>query len=413
MEKQPVEILIIGAGLVGSSVAMHLAQNGVSNVRVVDFDLEGTHSSSELNAGGVRGTWQQPLNILMSKLTIDYLARHAKEVGYRDVGYLWLQTPSTLPAALKARDLQNSLGWQVDALDLPALSRKVPFIDKTDDLAGAVYGVRDGLVNPNLLKLHFRDEARKAGARFDDRVLCTGSETSNGKVLVRARKLSRAPTQEEKVAILRGQDPESAGVPCAEITYEAGRVINCAGAWSTKVAGVLGYASPSAPVRRQVCIFDCRDVDLSHYGMIVDTSGVYFHPEGGNGLAGYATPDEPSGFNFDYDGEAFFMEKVWAPLYERSTRFEALKHMTGWAGMYEMSPDHCAIIGEVIDGALAGKGKLFEAHSFSGHGVMQSYSAGLLLAELLLKGRYETLDASGYSASRFRSGLELHESAVI
>jgi glycine/D-amino acid oxidase-like deaminating enzyme len=417
VDRQQTEILIIGAGVIGSSVAMHLAQKGVTDVTVVDLDLEGTHSSSELNAGGVRGTWQQPLNITMSKLTIDYLAQHAQEVGYRDVGYLWLQTPQTMSAALKARDLQQSLGWPVEALDVAALAKRVPFIDKTGDLAGAVLGVRDGLVNPNLLKLHFRDQARKAGARFEDRVLIRRSEISGGKFQLTAQKFTRPLSAEEKTALYSqgAVGAETSALPHVEFQIEAKQVINCAGAWAGELARVLGYRSPCEPMRRQVCIFDCRDVDLSPYGMIIDTSGVYFHPEGGNGLAGFATPNEPNGFNFEYDGESFFMEQIWAPLYERSTRFERLKHLTGWAGIYEVSPDHCAILGEVADGELAGQGKLFEAHSFSGHGVMQSYSAGLLLAELIVGGKYETLDASPYSASRFVSGASrsFSETAII
>src|SRR4051794_31109046 len=100
-----VETLIVGAGVIGSSVAMHLAQLGMRDVRVIDFDLEGALSSSELNAGGVRATWLQPINIEMSKITIEYLAQHAQEVGYRDCGYLWLHPPDRLPAALKGREL--------------------------------------------------------------------------------------------------------------------------------------------------------------------------------------------------------------------------------------------------------------------------------------------------------------------
>src|SRR5262245_46492986 len=72
-----VDTLVVGAGVIGSSVAMHLAQKGVRDIRVIDFDMEGALSSSELNAGGVRATWLQPINIEMSKLTIDYLAENA------------------------------------------------------------------------------------------------------------------------------------------------------------------------------------------------------------------------------------------------------------------------------------------------------------------------------------------------
>jgi FAD-dependent oxidoreductase domain-containing protein 1 len=166
-------------------------------------------------------------------------------------------------------------------------------------------------------------------------------------------------------------------------------------------------------MRRQVCIFDCREVDLTPYGMMIDTSGVYFHPEATNGLAGFATPGEPAGINYEYDGEGFFTDIIWPALYERSSKFERLKHVTGWAGLYEVSPDECAVIGQVQGGEAARSGRIFEAHSFSGHGVMHSHSAGLAMAELLVTGRYQTLDVSSLSAARFESGQLLHEGLVI
>jgi len=162
-----------------------------------------------------------------------------------------------------------------------------------------------------------------------------------------------------------------------------------------------------------VCIFDCRDVDLTPYGMIVDTSGVYFHPEAANGLAGYADPNEPIGVNYAYDGDRFFEEAIWPALYSRSTRFERLKHLTGWAGLYEVSPDESAIIGEAAVPSRLSPGRYFEAHSFSGHGAMHSYAAGLALAEWMVQGRYETLDATPLSGRRFDEGRLLQETLVI
>src|SRR4051812_47938342 len=93
---EQVDILIIGAGVIGSSVAMSLAELGAESVRVVDFDLEGSLSSSELNAGGVRGTWNQPINVQLSRLSIDYFSKVAEEVGYNACGYLWLHRPDTI-----------------------------------------------------------------------------------------------------------------------------------------------------------------------------------------------------------------------------------------------------------------------------------------------------------------------------
>ncbi len=406
---QRVDTLVIGAGLIGSSVAMHLARMGVEGVRAIDFDLEGTLSSSELNAGGVRATFTQPVNIAMSKVSIEYFAQVAEEVGYRPCGYLWLHTPESLDRGLRARERQQAMGWQVDAWDVAELRRRVEFIDKVDDLAGALFAPRDGLVNPNTLKQHFRAEARKSGAQFDDRRLVRSAQSGPEGIRVVCDSFAPGVDEETKRAALTGG---SAGAG-AQVVYLARRVVNCAGPWAPEVARILGYRCPSQPVRRQVSIFDCRDVDLSPYGMIIDTSGVYFHPEATNGLSGFANRDEPPGFNFTYDGEAFFQERIWPALYERSSRFERLRHLTGWAGLYEVSPDESAILGEAPGLSGQDQGRIFEAHSFSGHGAMHSYAAGLALAEKMVSGRYLTIDARPLDCTRFDGGQLLHEGLVI
>jgi FAD-dependent oxidoreductase domain-containing protein 1 len=423
VEAIPVDTLIIGAGVIGSSVAMHLAelsakQGGRANsgeIRCIDFDMEGGLSSSELNAGGVRATWNQPINIRMAQHTIDYFSKNAEAVGYHACGYLWLQTPERLPAALKARERQIAMGWPVEAWDVAELKRRVPFIDKTDDLAGATFGTRDGLVNPNRVKNHFREKARASGVRFDDRTLVREARyEADGSLRLVCDRYPVAMETEQKVEAL--SDRPVSGVQAERIEYRAQRVVNCAGPWAGPLAKILGYNSPVYSQRRQICIFDCRDVDLTRYGMMIDTSGVYFHPEATNGLAGWANHDEPHGVNYAYDGESFFMEHIWPALYERSTAFEKLKHVTGWAGLYEVSPDESAIIGAVETGEAAragARGRIFEAHSFSGHGVMHSHSAGLALAELMLQGKYSTIDVSELSAARFESGREVRETAII
>jgi glycine/D-amino acid oxidase-like deaminating enzyme len=396
------EVLVVGGGLIGSAIALGLADAGVSSVAVVDPDLGGEWSSSELNAGGVRGTWSQELNLELSKRTIEYFGSRAEEVGYRPCGYLWLHRPETFPAAIRAREMQVSRGWPVEVLDVRAVRERVPFIDKTDDLAGALFGVRDGLVNPNLLKEHYRSQAARTGVRFlNGMFLCGVKEGGGSRHRASLFRFDPELGSTAKRELLEKGSPS--GEAGERVEIHARVIVNAAGAWAPRVAGLLGYDCPSKPVRRQISLFHARDLDLSPYGMIIDPSGVYFHPEAIYGLAGFATPGESPGYRFDYDGEAFFEEQIWARLYERSTAFESLKHISGWAGLYEESPDHHAIIGRVERG-LGEKGLVFEAHSFSGHGVMQSHAAGTALARLMVKGSYGDLDLTPLSGERFRSG---------
>ena len=412
---ESVDTLVIGAGLLGSSVAMHLAQLSGSGdrVSVLDFDLQGSFSSSELNAGGVRATWVQPVNIQISKCSIDYFSTVAKDIGYRACGYLWLHPADRIEAALGAAQRQNQLGWPVLSWDIAELQKHFPFLDKTADIAGALFAPRDGLVNPNLLKQHYRQKARSLGVRFNDWQWVRDVQWGPDGIKISCNEFTSPLSETQKIGILSGKTAEDLSILYRKKEWRASRMVNCTGAWSAGLAKLVGYASTSKAIRRQISIFDCRDLDLTPYGMVVDTSGVYFHPEAQNGLAGYANADEPEGVRFNYDGEKFFENRIWPALYERSTSFERLKHVTGWAGLYEVSPDESAVIGEVRAAASHLKGRVFEAHSFSGHGAMQSYGAGLGLAELMVKDGYQTLDLGSLSGDRFEQNKWVHETLVI
>ena len=165
------QYLIVGAGLVGSSTAMHLAGLGAQGVVAVDLDLEGVFSSSELNAGGVRATWNNPVNAQISKLSIDYYATIKKEIGFKQSGYFWMFSADKWPqasATLKANPGLCDLG--VEYLSPREITARYPFLDKVDDLGGATFSPHDGLLNANLLKNHFRVKARSNGAEFLNRI---------------------------------------------------------------------------------------------------------------------------------------------------------------------------------------------------------------------------------------------------
>ena len=147
---------------------------------------------------------------------------------------------------------------------------------------------------------------------------------------------------------------------------------------------------------------------MEKHGLIIDTSKVYFHPESDNILAGYAEPMEPMGKNFSYGGIAFFEEKIWAPLYERSSKFSHLKHITGWAGLYSVTPDSTAVLGK-----LSGSKNIYESYGYSGRGAMQSYAAGRGLAELIAFGSFQSLDLRCLNGQRFQKKKFLQEDILI
>lgn len=386
--------LIVGAGLAGSATAMHLAERGADGVVVVDPDLAGLRSSSELNAGGVRATWWRPVNVELCAATIAFFGEHREELGFRERGYLWLHGPGRWEQALAHVDMQNSFGRRVEPLTPGEVARRWPVIDRVDDLAGATFSPLDGLVSPDAIREHYRARARAAGARFVDRRALVGVRRHGARIT--GARLRELPDADAAGRMLEGHPADG-----PEVTITCERLVNAAGPWAAPVADLMGVPVPCRAVPRQLCVVASRDVDLSGQGMIVDSSDCYFHHEGGELiLAGYSPPGDPPAYRFDYEGAAFFEREIWPRLAHRISAFDRLDHVRGWTGLYELSPDNSALLGAVpgLEGA-------YEIHSFSGRGVMQSWAAGLCLAELILTGAYETFpSATALSATRFATG---------
>jgi sarcosine oxidase subunit beta len=386
------DVVLVGGGIIGSSAAMALAVRGLK-VAVVDIDLSGRLSSSEKNAGGVRATWWQPVNISLCRASINYYRSVRDQVGFRQKGYLWLYDDTTWAGACAHLDLQRSLGHPIEELSAAEVHRRVPEIDKTEGIAGATFSPEDGLINPNLLKQHYRERSREAGAVYLDRLYVHAAVVASDHVRLQCWQSYRALSDDGLVRLMTEDGPGEAE-PGALFELEAGAVAIITGAWSDNALKIFGLRNYSEPVRRQVCIVDNRETNFAAYGMIVDSSGLYFHNEGPHILAGYSPPETPPGHHFNYDGESFFIQEIWPRMYARMSCCERLRHVTGWAGLYEVSPDRSAIIGRAAP-------RIFEAHSFSGRGVMQSYGAGQALAELITDGRYDKFDASALSRDRF------------
>lgn len=403
------DFLIIGGGILGSATAWHLSQVGATNCLVIDLDLAGNYSSSELNAGGARATWWQEINMELSRDSLAFYRTIAEEIQFRTQGYLFLYPRSKWEVALAKQKVYEQKKIPVEYLEPQDLKKHLPEFKNLKGVAGATHTPGDGLLDPHLLKEYYRDQAREKGVKFLDHHYFTGAE-------IKGHHIQKVTTQfwTDRVlpeAILHRLLTEQ------QVTGEAWRtqsfhpqvVINCTGAWLGLSTASYRRSAPIQPLRRQICLFQSHAEDLSDRGMIVDSSGLYFHHEGREGgqiLAGYSNSDEPPGFRFDYDGEQFFDRKVWLRLYRRGGRehFAALKHIRGWSGLYAVGPDQNAIIGKA-----PGLENCFELGAATGRGVMQSYALGRAMAELVLQDRYDSLDLNPLSPNRFAEVREIPE----
>ena len=181
-------------------------------------------------------------------MTIEFFAKVQEEVGYRACGYLWLHTQERLQQALQSRERQLDLGWPVEVWTLSELGRRIPFLDKAHGIAGAIYSPRDGLVNPNLVKNYYRSEARKRGVLFEDRSLLRNVEYDRSgvdRIRVEVDHFEPALSHEVKQQVLTCSTScasgPARGVKISGVSYEARRMINCAGPWASEVARILGY----------------------------------------------------------------------------------------------------------------------------------------------------------------------------
>ncbi|HTM21080.1 MAG TPA: FAD-dependent oxidoreductase, partial [Kofleriaceae bacterium] len=209
------DVVVIGGGLVGSSTAMHLARRGVRSIAIVDVDLGGRYSSSELNAGGVRATWRTEVNVALARDSIDFFETVAAEIGFDQKGYLWLYDGAGWPAAQQAMEWQNRrFGLAVRALDAAGVRAYCPLLDQLDGVAGATLSPRDGLLNPNLLKEVYRARARAAAGelRLENYAHVVGIDAEGSGVTVRARRFHEfSPAGDEAVKAILCDDGGDAG----------------------------------------------------------------------------------------------------------------------------------------------------------------------------------------------------------
>lgn len=398
------DVVIIGSGIVGSSVAYHLAGQGCTNVLVIEREAHQGKGSTGKSMGGVRAQFSTPVNIQMSRYSIDFFSRFDEVVGYpadyRAHGYLFCATNERHLEYLKTnREQQLALGVKnVELVTREDIVKFVPQL-RVDDILGGTFCQTDGFVDPHSVMMGFMLNARERGVRLWLDTQVTGIEVERG-----------AGT----AGVPPAPDPGSTTSRITGVMTTRGRVstrivVNAAGPWATEVARLAGAELPVEPLRRQLVPTEPFDGLPQRFPMVIDMStGFHFRREGKGILLAWNDPEETPGFKTEFDPG--FVEKILTRAADRVPLLaEAeVNPRRAWAGLYEMTPDHHAIIGAAPDTA-----GLYFVNGFSGHGVMHSPAAGRITADLILQGHSNLIDASQLNVARFSSGKFLEETAVL
>lgn len=380
------DAVIIGGGNAGTCILYKLLKMGMKKVMLFEKQLIASESTGK-SAGGFRQQFSTAINIKMSKFTIDSFETLNDELGletkFHHKGYLFLIKDETqLELYKKNIDLQKTLGVEVNLLSIDELTEIVPYIN-TSDIIGSTFCQKDGFTDPYEVAQGFVRASRKMGAIIKEKTPVIAIETQNNQVK----------------ALKTDKDIISTPI-----------IINAAGPWCGEIGKLAGLNLPVEPYRRQIFTsgpFSLFKKDQYIMPMIVDPSGLYMRSEGDCILMGKADKNEPPSFNQNV--EWGFLEQLVIPAANRIPAFEELEINSGWAGLYDTTPDHHALLGKVpqLEGFILACG-------FSGHGFMHSIAVGTTIAELVIDGKASSIDISPLSVTRFNNGAKgIEEIAVI
>ncbi len=399
------DVVIIGSGIVGSSVAYHLAQDGCTNVLVIEREAHQGKGSTGKSMGGVRAQFATDVNIQMSRYSIDFFSRFDEVVGhpadYRPHGYLFCATEERHLEYLKTnRARQIALGVKnVELVSREDIAKVVPQL-RVDDILGGTFCPTDGFVDPHSVMMGFMLNARERGVRLWLDTTVTGIETDNaGPGTADVSRASAEPSSVRRVS----------GIQTTRGFISTRIVVNAAGPWAAQIAKMAATELPVEPLRRQLVPTEPFDGLPKRFPMVIDMStGFHFRREGKGILLAWNDPEETPGFKTDFDNG--FVEKILTRAADRVPCLaEAeVNPRRAWAGLYEMTPDHHSIIGPAPD--VEG---LYFVNGFSGHGVMHSPASGRITADLILRGKSDLIDSSRLGVDRFAKGKLLEETAVL
>lgn len=382
------DVVIVGGGVVGSSIAFHLAERGQRSVLVIERDPSYARASSALSASSIRQQFTTPVCMAMSRHGFAFLRDVGRrlavdddrpDVGLVERGYLYLAPAGQADGLEAAIRVQRDNDVAVERLTAPQLAERFSWLNADDLGLGALGLAGEGWFDGYSLMQAFRTKARSLGVTYlHDEVV--GFELAGDRVT--------------------GVRTAGAGAITGDWFVDA------AGPQAGAVAALAGAAIPIKPEKRTIFAFRCAD-PLPDIPLVVDPSGFYVRPEGDGFIAGgpAVRPDDPE-LEPDYEQ---FDDFIWMMLAHRIPAFERIRMTRAWSGYYEMNSfDHNGLIGPV-----PGVDRLLIAAGFSGHGMQHSPATGLGVAELLLHGEYRTLDLTPLSPARLAARRPVEELNII
>ena len=412
------DFLFVGAGILGSSAAyalsMELERRGKrASIGVLDLDLEGEHSSTLKNAGGVRATWRSKANIELCKYSIDFFETISEIIQFREFGYYWMHGSESWKEVNENHPLYVEYGLPVELHGPEDIKRIIPLVTNIEGVAGLSISRKAGLIDHYSLREYYRGSAKARGVKFINGFFVNGVKVEDGRASAVTAYDLGGPGKGTDGYGDAAREILTKGAPDKDlpvVEFKCGTLINTAGAWAPVVSRLYGFEDDAIkPRRRQMVVIDAPDVDLSAYGMVIDTSDVYFHQEGTGILAGYSNMDEPTGYNLDFSfggmsEESRFVKYIWEPLYSRMNKFEKVRLVRGWAGIYAETPDRSGYLGKV-----PGYENVYECAGHTGRGLMISYGAGVALADIILDGKPRGELKHAADLSRERKSGPLYE----
>jgi len=390
------DVVIVGGGVVGSSIGYHLRQDGFAGrVVIVERDDGYARASSNLAMGGIRQQFGSTVNIQLAQYSIAFykdfdrrmsVGGHTAHAWFRQRGYLFLVDAASAETFERRHAILSARGAHVRRLSVDEIRAMLPDLF-ADDLVFGLIGTDDGYANPKQVLHGFRAGAMAAGVEYlRDEVI----------------DVRRAAGRIAGVGLASGEGIDSAVV------------VNAAGPFAARVAALAGLDQPVRPMRQHLFRCDLPRHWPYRWPMTIDPGGVHWRhddpiePEQPDRIILAKTKlDEPYGENFAYD-ESRWLADFYPDLVRRVPAFRDVRLAEGWSGLYEMTPDHNPMIGEHPD--LPG---FFMANGFSGHGLMMAPATGKVVSELIRTGRAETVDVSDLSVERFKRNELFWDEAMI